>query len=97
MGLGRSIRRIGRSVERSVRHEIKRLPRNAAKALDLVPDMPDMPDLPEAPAPAEADDPAKRAEAEELNRMSRGRASTILTSPRGLVDDPHLARRVLLG
>lgn len=62
---------------------------------------PEMPTLPPAPAPAPTkdDEEVNRAAEEEKQRirLMKGRSSTILTGGSGVVDDPMLMRKTLLG
>jgi len=62
------------------------------------PEVPTLP--PAAPAPPTEDDEAvKRAAEEERQRirLMKGRSSTILTGGSGVLDDPMLMRKTLLG
>lgn len=67
------------------------------KGLGLAPKMPELPAAP--PPPPTPDNSAEVAAAAEeerrRQRMAQGRASTILTSTSGLLDEPNLARRLL--
>jgi len=62
---------------------------------------PKMPQLPPEPAPPPTvDDAAVKKAAEEERqriRLMRGRSSTILTGGTGVIDDPMLMRKTLLG
>ena len=62
---------------------------------------PNMPQLPPEPAPPPTvDDAAVKKAAEDERqriRLMRGRSSTILTGGTGVIDDPMLMRKTLLG
>lgn len=65
------------------------------KGLGLAPKMPELP-APPPPTPDNSAEVAAAAEEERRRqRMARGRASTVLTSTSGLLDEPNLARRLL--
>lgn len=81
---------------------------NAAGKLANPGDKPTPLPAPIAPSPiAGSDSPEDKAAAEEvqkkleeaaaLERKQRGRASTILTGPKGLTSEPELASKTLLG
>ena len=58
---------------------------------------PEVPPVPPAPT---KDDPAVKKAAEDERqriRLMRGRSSTILTGGTGVIDDPMLMRKTLLG
>lgn len=66
------------------------------EGLGLVPKMPEIPAPPPPPTPDNSAEVAAAAEEErKRQRMAQGRASTILTSTSGLLDEPNLARRLL--
>jgi len=61
---------------------------------------PKVPALPLEPAPPTKDDEVIKKAAEEERqriRLMRGRSSTILTGGTGVIDDPMLMRKTLLG
>ncbi len=115
MGLGRSLRRLGRRVDRSVRRagrhtdqNIRRVGRQLADPFEDIADsfQPDFPDdiigessgateIPELLKPKDVAKEAARIEdvTRQLQQKRRGRASTILTSGKGI--DREDTRRLL--
>lgn len=72
----------------------------ASKAAEKVPEPSPLPPAPEPePATGVSESATVAAKAEEIKKRLRktGRASTILTSPQGLLGEPTIARKTLLG
>jgi hypothetical protein len=64
----------------------------------LKPNIPKMTAAPPPPTPDNSQELlAKAAQEERLRRQTTGRASTILTSPTGLLSQPDSASKALLG
>ena len=64
------------------------------------PRMPNLPPVQPAPEPPELTDEEKAKIRDEQNaklRKRKGRASTILTSPMGDVEEPEIQKKTLLG
>lgn len=74
--------------------------KEVGQAVGLLPKAPKAPEMPEAPqTPTRSDDRVQAAADTERRRaaMAGGRASTILTGGRGLMEPAPVARRTLLG
>lgn len=74
--------------------------KGAEKAVEAIVPVPEMPEAPQTPqTPTRSDDRVQAAADTERRRaaMAGGRASTILTGGRGLMEPAPVARRTLLG
>lgn len=74
--------------------------KEVGQAVGLLPEAPKAPKAPDSGAPPTRSDPAAQTAADAERKraaMAGGRASTILTGGRGLLQPASVARRVLLG
>lgn len=77
-------KKYGKAVKKEA---IKQQEANTALATPPAPPTPDMPEVADA----------MRIEQEKERQKGRSRAATILTSPTGLMEEPSLSRRILMG
>lgn len=106
---GKKVKKETKRVVDDVKDEAKRTVGKGASSLGLTPDIPEPPaasevptDVPkgpeDVPTPGEtSEQKRKRQRLAATSQKTQGRANTILTGSGGILDEPSISRRTLLG